>query len=85
MMACIYSIQNLLDEKNIELFNPNYKDKCYQVLYIYILFTVNVAVIKTLLYANERKSRPISASPKLYVHSVVYNPRGPPFDIYGDL
>ena len=48
----------------------------------HIFFNVNVAVITTLLYADERK---ISTSGKLNVHSALYNPRGPPLDIHGDL
>ena len=52
-----------------------------------IVFNINIAVIETLLYADERKrkSLTISTSPKLNVHSVLYNPRDPPFDIHGDL
>ena len=52
-----------------------------------IVFNINIAVIKTLLYADERKrkSLTISTSPKLNVHSVLYNPRDPPFDLHGDL
>ena len=52
--------------------------------HIYIFFNVNVAVIETLLYADERKCSPISTSGKLNVHSALYNLKGPLFDIHGD-